>query len=189
MRFRARSSSRESVGEGRSRYIKRISTLSDRGIFAIIVGSNSSSKVFFRVGRYTKEKRKSVASKSTNDAKSTRGDVRLPGVSDFRVDDVILKTNFPLTAMRLPFLRSLRTYSSSLNSVFSFRKRAFLEAVLSRADPDRSIYCFIGVSRVEERMIELTSDVASYSSIPIGSELSSREQSRSFGVVIGGRVT
>jgi hypothetical protein len=88
VRFRARSSSRESVGEGRGRYIKRVSTLSDRGIFAITVGYNSSSKVFFRVGRHTKEKRKSVASKSIDNAKSTRGDVRLPGVSDFGVDDV-----------------------------------------------------------------------------------------------------
>jgi hypothetical protein len=88
VRFRTRSSSRESVGEGRGRYIKRVSTLSDRGIFAITVGYNSSSKVFFRVGRHTKEKRKSVASKSIDNAKSTRGDVRLPGVSDFGVDDV-----------------------------------------------------------------------------------------------------
>jgi hypothetical protein len=101
----------------------------------------------------------------------------------------ISKTNFPLTTIRLPFLCSLYTYSSSLNSVFSFYKRAFLEAVLSRADLDRLIYCFIGVSRVEERIIELTSNVASYSSIPISSELSSREQSRSFRVVIGSRVT
>jgi hypothetical protein len=92
VRFRARSSSRESVGEGRGRYIKRVSTLSDRGIFAITVGYNSSSKVFFRVGRHTKEKRKSVASKSIDNAKSTRGDVRLPGVSDFGVDDVIRNT-------------------------------------------------------------------------------------------------
>jgi hypothetical protein len=91
--------------------------------------------------------------------------------------------------MRLPFLYSLYTYSSSLNSVFSFYKRAFLEAILSRADPDRSIYCFIGVSRVEEQTIELTSDIASRSSVPISSELSSREQSRSFGVVISSRVT
>jgi hypothetical protein len=60
--------------------------------------------------------------------------------------------------------------------------------VLSKAAPDRLIYCFIGVSRVEERTILSTSDVASYSSIPSGSELSSREQSRSFRVVIGGRV-
>jgi hypothetical protein len=93
VRFRARSSSRELVGEDRSRYIKRVSTLSDRDIFAITVGSNSSSKVFFRVGRHTKEKRKSVASKSINNAKSTRGDVRLPGVSDFRVDDVSGSSN------------------------------------------------------------------------------------------------
>jgi hypothetical protein len=71
---------------------------------------------------------------------------------------------------------------------FSFYKRAFLDIVLLRADLDCSIYYFIGVLRVEERMILLTSDVASYSSIPSGSELFSREQSRSFRVVIGGRV-
>jgi hypothetical protein len=65
----------------------------------------------------------------------------------------------------------------------------FSEVVLSRANPDRSIYCFIGVSRIEERTIELTSDVTLRSSIPSGSELSSREQSRSFGVIIGGGVT
>jgi hypothetical protein len=60
--------------------------------------------------------------------------------------------------------------------------------VLSKAAPNRSIYCFIGVLRVEEQTILLTSNIASYSSIPSGGELSSREQSRSFGVVIGGRV-
>jgi hypothetical protein len=38
-------------------------------------------------------------------------------------------------------------------------------------------------------MIELTSDVASRSSVPSGSELSSRERFRSFGVVISSRVT
>jgi hypothetical protein len=65
----------------------------------------------------------------------------------------------------------------------------FLEVVLLRANPDRSIYCFIGVSRVEERTILLTSDIASRSSIPLGGELSSREQSRSFGIIIGDRVT
>jgi hypothetical protein len=37
-------------------------------------------------------------------------------------------------------------------------------------------------------MILLTSEVASYSSVPSSSELSSREQSRSFRVVIGGGV-
>jgi hypothetical protein len=100
----------------------------------------------------------------------------------------VLKTNFPLIAMRFPFLRSLRTRNSSLYSAFSFRKRAFSKVVLSRADPDRSIYCFTGVSRVEERTILLTSNVASLSSVPSGGELSSREWSRSFGVVIGGGV-
>jgi ABC-type lipoprotein release transport system permease subunit len=65
----------------------------------------------------------------------------------------------------------------------------FLEVVLLRANPNRSIYYFIGVSRVEEQTIELTSDVASYSSIPSGGELSSREQSRSFGIIIGDRIT
>jgi hypothetical protein len=100
----------------------------------------------------------------------------------------VLKTNFPLIAMRFPFLRSLRTCNSSLYLAFSFRKRAFSDVVLSKAAPDRSIYCFIGVSRVEEQTILLTSDVASRNSVPSGGELSSREQSRSFGVVIGGRV-
>jgi hypothetical protein len=101
----------------------------------------------------------------------------------------VLKTNFPLIATRFPFLRSLRTLSSSLNSVFSFRKRAFSKVVLSKAAPDRSIYRFTGVSRVEERTIELTSEVASRSSVPSSSELASRERSRSFGVVIGSGVT
>ena len=100
----------------------------------------------------------------------------------------LLKTNFPAIATRFPFLRSLRTRKSSLYSAFSFRKRAFSDVVLSRADPDRSIKRFTGVSRVEERTILLTSDVASRSSIPSGSELSSRERSRSFRVVIGGGV-
>jgi hypothetical protein len=73
----------------------------------------------------------------------------------------ILKTNFPLITTYFPFLRSLYTLSSSLNLVFSFYKRAFSKVVLSKATPNRSIYCFIGVSRVEERIIELTSEVAS----------------------------
>jgi hypothetical protein len=89
----------------------------------------------------------------------------------------------------LPGSPVTRTYSSYLNLVFSFHKRAFSEAVLSRADPDRSIYRFIGVSRVEEQTIELTSDIASYSSIPSSSELSRRERSRSFGVLISSGVT
>ena len=101
----------------------------------------------------------------------------------------VLKINLPLIATRFPFFRSLRTYNSSLALVSSFYKRAFSKLILSKATPNRSIYCFIGVSRVEERMIEFTSDVASYSSILSSSELSSREQSRSFGVVIGSRVT
>jgi hypothetical protein len=57
-----------------------------------------------------------------------------------------------------------------------------------RADPNHLIYCFIGVSRVEEQTILLTSDVACRNSVPSGSELSSRERSRLFRVVIGGRV-
>jgi hypothetical protein len=101
----------------------------------------------------------------------------------------VLKTNFPLTAARFPFFRSLRTRNSSLASVSSFRKRAFPEVVLSRADPDRSIYRFTGVIRVEERTVELTSGVASRSSVPSGGELSARERSKSSGVVIGGGVT
>jgi hypothetical protein len=101
----------------------------------------------------------------------------------------VLKTNFPLTATRFPFLRSLRTRKSSLASVSSFRKSAFSEVVLSKAAPDRSIYRFIGVSILEERTILLTSEVASRSSVPSGGELSSRERSRSFGVVIGSGIT
>jgi hypothetical protein len=100
----------------------------------------------------------------------------------------ILKTNFPLIAICFPFLRSLRTYNSSLYSAFSFYKRVFLDVVLSRADPDRSIYRFIKVSRVEEQTILLTSNVASCSLVPSSGELSSRERSRSFGVIIRSRV-
>ena len=100
----------------------------------------------------------------------------------------VLKTNFPLIATRFPFLRSLRTRDSSLYSAFSFRRRATSDTVLSKAAPDRSIYRFTGVSRVDERTIELTSEVAYRNSVPSGGELSSRERSRSFGVVIGGGV-
>ena len=100
----------------------------------------------------------------------------------------LLKTNFPAIATRFPFLRSLRTRKSSLASLTSFRKRAISADVLSSAAPDRSIYRFTGVSRVEERTILLTSDVASRSSVPSGGELSSRERSRLFRVVIGGGV-
>jgi hypothetical protein len=100
----------------------------------------------------------------------------------------VLKTNFPLIATRFPFLRSLRTRNSSLYSAFSFRKRAFSDVVLSKAAPDRSIYRFTGVSRVDKQTIELTSEVACRNSVPSGGELSSRERSRSFGVVIGGGV-
>ena len=100
----------------------------------------------------------------------------------------VLKTNFPLIATRFPFLRSLRTRDSSLYSAFSSRRRATLDTVLSKATPDCSMYCFIGVSRVDERTIEFTSKVASYNSVPSSSELSSRERSRSIRVVIGGRV-
>jgi len=100
----------------------------------------------------------------------------------------VLKTNFPLIATRFPFLRSLRTRDSSLYSAFSFRRRATSDTVLSKATPDRSIYRFTGVSRVDERTIELTSEVTYRNSVPSGGELSSRERSRSFGVVIGGGV-
>ena len=96
--------------------------------------------------------------------------------------------NFPLIAIRFPFLRSLRTYNSSLYLVFSFYKRAFSKVVLLKAIPNRLIYYFIGVLGVEGRMILLTSNVASYSSIPSSSKLLSRERSRSFGIIIGGRV-
>jgi hypothetical protein len=64
----------------------------------------------------------------------------------------------------------------------------FLDVVLSKAASNCSIYYFIGVLRVEERTILLTSDIASCNSVPSSSELSSREQSRSFRVVIGGGV-
>ena len=64
----------------------------------------------------------------------------------------------------------------------------FLDVVLSKATSNYLIYYFIGVLRVEEQTILLTSNVASCNSVPSGSELSSREQSRSFGVIIGGRV-
>jgi len=97
--------------------------------------------------------------------------------------------NFPLTATRFPFLRSLRTRNSSLALVSSFRKIVFSEVVLSKATPDRSIYRFIGVSILERRTILLPSDVASRSSVPSGSELFNRERSRSFRVVIGGGAT
>jgi hypothetical protein len=100
----------------------------------------------------------------------------------------LLKTNFPVIAICFLFLRSLRTRKSFLYLAFSFCKRVFLDIVLSRADSNRLIYRFIGVSRVEERTILLTSDVAYCNSVPSSSELSSREQSRLFGVVIGGRV-
>jgi hypothetical protein len=69
--------------------------------------------------------------------------------------------------------------------VFSFYKRAFLDVVLSKADPDCLIYYFIGVLRVDERTIELTSEVAYCNSIPLGSKISSRKRFRSFRVVIG----
>ena len=100
----------------------------------------------------------------------------------------VLKTNFPLIATRFPFLRSLRTRDSSLYSAFSFRRRATSDTILSKAAPNRLIYCFIGVSRVDEQTIEFTSKVASYNSVPSSGELSSRERSRSVGVVIGGGV-
>jgi hypothetical protein len=100
----------------------------------------------------------------------------------------VLKTNFPLIATCFPFLYSLCTCNSSLYSAFSFCKRAFLDIVLSKATLNRSIYRFTGVSRVDERTIELTSEVAYCNSVPLDGELSSRERSRSFGVVIGGRV-
>jgi hypothetical protein len=63
-----------------------------------------------------------------------------------------------------------------------------LDTVLSKAASDRLIYCFTGVSRVDERTIEFTSKVASRNSVPSSGELSSRERSRSVGVVIGGGV-
>ena len=64
----------------------------------------------------------------------------------------------------------------------------FLDVVLSKATSNYLIYYFIGVLRVEEQTILLTSNVAFCNSVPSSSELSSRKQSRSFGVIIGGRV-
>jgi hypothetical protein len=100
----------------------------------------------------------------------------------------VLKTNFPLTTICFLFLRSLYILKSSLALVSSFYKRVTLEVILSKATSAYLIYCFIGVSRVEEQIIEFTSDIASYSSIPSSSKLSSKERSRSFRVVIGGGV-
>jgi hypothetical protein len=88
---------------------------------------------------------------------------------------VVSKTNFLFNAIRFPFLHSLRTRNNSLYSASSFRKRVFSEVVLSKATPDRLIYYFIGVSRVEVRTIELTSNIASYSSVTSSGELSSKE--------------
>jgi hypothetical protein len=87
----------------------------------------------------------------------------------------ILKMNFPLITIYFLFLHSLHIYNSSLNLVFSFYKRVTLEVVLLKATPTRLIYYFIGVLRVEEQTILLTSNVTSYSSIPSSSELSSKE--------------
>ena len=64
----------------------------------------------------------------------------------------------------------------------------FSDIVLLKATSNYLIYYFIGVSRVEEQTILLTSNVTSCNLVPSSSELSSREQSRSFRVVIGGRV-
>jgi hypothetical protein len=100
----------------------------------------------------------------------------------------LLITNFPVIATRFLVLRSLRTYKSSLVSLTSLRKRAISADVLSSIASDRSIYRFTGVLRVEERTIVLTSNVAYRNSVPSGGELSSRERSRSFGVIIGGGV-
>jgi hypothetical protein len=67
-------------------------------------------------------------------------------------------------------------------------RKPIITVILSRADPDRSIYRFTGVSRVEEQIIVLTSNIACRNSVPSGGKLSSRERSRSFGVVTGGGV-
>jgi hypothetical protein len=104
-------------------------------------------------------------------------------------DFLRIKDELPFNRYALPFLSFFTYRNSSLASVSSFCKIAFSDVVLLRADHDRSIYRFTGVSRVEERTIEVTSDVASRSSVTSGGELSSRERSRSFGVVIGGGVT
>ena len=87
----------------------------------------------------------------------------------------ILKMNFPLIAICFPFLYSLRTYNSFLYLVFSFYKRVFLDIVLLKATSNCLIYYFIGVLRVEEWTILLTSNVTSYNLVPSSSKLSSRE--------------
>ena len=61
VRFRVRSSSRESVREYRSGDIKRVGTLPNRSKFAITVASQGRSKRLFRVGRHNNKERKSVA--------------------------------------------------------------------------------------------------------------------------------
>jgi hypothetical protein len=71
----------------------------------------------------------------------------------------VLNTNYPLIATCFPFLCSLCTYDSSLYLAISFCKRAFSDVVLLKAAPDHLIYCFIGVLRVEEQTILLTSNL------------------------------
>jgi hypothetical protein len=52
----------------------------------------------------------------------------------------------------------------------------------------RSLIVLLRAQCFLTQTIELTSKVAYYNSISLGSELSSRERFRLFGVVIGGRV-
>jgi hypothetical protein len=61
VRFRVRSLSRELGSKYSTRDIKRVSTLSNRGIFAVTVGSQSCSKRVFEIGRHNIEERKRVA--------------------------------------------------------------------------------------------------------------------------------
>jgi hypothetical protein len=68
-----------------------VSALSDRGIPTIVVDYESSSNFFFRIGIGDDTQRKSVASSSRDNAKSMYGSVRLPGLSEFRVNNVECK--------------------------------------------------------------------------------------------------
>jgi hypothetical protein len=58
----------------------------------------------------------------------------------------VSKTVFSFIATCFPLLRYLSSLDSSLASANSLPERAFLEVVFPRADSDRSIYCFTGVS-------------------------------------------
>jgi hypothetical protein len=65
-----------------------VSALSDQGIPTIVIDYGSCSKVFFRIGIDDETERNSVASSSRDNAKSMYGSVRVPGLSEFRVNNV-----------------------------------------------------------------------------------------------------